>query len=323
MSFPGHTNISTIQDADPLGGRHLPRQLHSPGSQQMEDTGKVVVNRQFLELLAKESSHDEESRAQEGRACSMANRLQQLLGEDVSEGSRTPIPLAQQVWELTSTQNVENAEPPIRVAETVQDFFKRVSDPAEGIEEVPDTDSAESFEGECNSEVGDVHTVERAETMMERFRDVLHSIPTGDGEFSEQQHSRGALSGFSAHLQRVLQREKNRLSVLSKASSVAHTCEGTSTYITARILSRCREAQLTSCSCKVVVAPKCEEQGAHEHSSSNHVHVIFNTKDNRDLDLEVGSVVRINRPWREVSNAEGFGKIIICTYFSSMVETDR
>lgn len=41
---------------------------------------------------------------------------------------------------------MENAEPPIRVAETVQDFFKRVSDPAEGIEEVPDTDSAESFE---------------------------------------------------------------------------------------------------------------------------------------------------------------------------------
>ncbi|ERN05610.1 hypothetical protein AMTR_s00006p00035230 [Amborella trichopoda] len=84
-----------------------------------------------------------------------------------------------------------------------------------------------------------------------------------------------------------------------------------------RIWSRCLEAKLTACHCSF--GNKAEScQGVKSSQNIEDVEesfgLIFSSRICMDVEIEIGKLICIHPPWKEVSIAEN-EKMVLCTYF--------
>lgn len=122
-------------------------------------------------------------------------------------------------------------------------------------------------------------------------------------------------------MQRVIQIEKERELAQLKISSAGTLDERL--YIYVRILSRSMEAKLTVCTCTSI--------GDGEDSLLNSLQmkmrnaertltIIFNSKMCSNVNLEVGNVIRLHPPWKEVQVTRKDAAVILCSYYSQVQE---
>lgn len=89
-----------------------------------------------------------------------------------------------------------------------------------------------------------------------------------------------------------------------------------------RILSSSLEAKLTVCFC----ALHGDEKGSESLSNPQEMKstgrrkltIIFSSRICKDVELDVGNVIRIHQPWKEVHVNDKDEAIILCAYFSQI-----
>ncbi|PKA48967.1 hypothetical protein AXF42_Ash019505 [Apostasia shenzhenica] len=141
--------------------------------------------------------------------------------------------------------------------------------------------------------------------------------------FNKFMEERGALprrkqSGFGYHgrLQQVMQLEKDGH---MKYLKQLHNSLSESEFIDVTVLSRVLEAKLTVCQCLLgenITRLKYDDnqknifgQGTMKKT------IIFSQKICSNVELEIGNLVRVYSPWKEV-HVNGEETIMLCTYFS-------
>ncbi|XP_022143344.1 uncharacterized protein LOC111013241 isoform X2 [Momordica charantia] len=121
--------------------------------------------------------------------------------------------------------------------------------------------------------------------------------------------------GLFGKLQRVMQSEKEReVNFLNglHCSTVPNGC------IDVKILSRYLDAKLTVCSCLFIDMESTLHNGDEGIATEGEKRtIIFSPRVCRNVELEVGSLIRINPPWKEVP-VDHAPNIILSTYFSQL-----
>ncbi|XP_022143349.1 uncharacterized protein LOC111013241 isoform X5 [Momordica charantia] len=122
--------------------------------------------------------------------------------------------------------------------------------------------------------------------------------------------------GLFGKLQRVMQSEKEReVNFLNglHCSTVPNGC------IDVKILSRYLDAKLTVCSCLFIDMEQSTLHNGDEGIATEGEKrtIIFSPRVCRNVELEVGSLIRINPPWKEVP-VDHAPNIILSTYFSQL-----
>uniref|UniRef100_A0A1D1YFA1 Mitogen-activated protein kinase 12 n=1 Tax=Anthurium amnicola TaxID=1678845 RepID=A0A1D1YFA1_9ARAE len=123
--------------------------------------------------------------------------------------------------------------------------------------------------------------------------------------------------GYYGRLQQIMQRDKDRHMEFLKQ---LHSNEPRG--INVKILSRLLDAKLTVCHClfgddTMISQTRNSPKNCGENGETTERTVIFSSKICKNVDLEVGNVICIYPPWKEVQTTEDV--IILCTYFSQMM----
>ncbi|KAI4301376.1 hypothetical protein L6164_034661 [Bauhinia variegata] len=151
------------------------------------------------------------------------------------------------------------------------------------------------------------------QTMADRFQEVLGASYIADDG------THGAVlkplrAGIFGNLQRVMQKEKERDMDFWKTLP-ASKLGG----IVVKIISRSLDAKLTVCQC---LFGKFNENSLDSFKGlkcdGRERTIIFSPRVCNDVDLEVGNLIRIHPPWKEVRVGND-DNIILCTYFSQIL----
>lgn len=139
---------------------------------------------------------------------------------------------------------------------------------------------------------------------------------------SEVKIHRQSGSGLFEKLQQVMQSEKERdMDFLESSNLNAISTDGRS-CIDIRILSRCLEAKLTVCCCSLVRHEEIPDLVNNFHKrkqiGGRTLMVIFSSRVCDDIALEVGNLIRIQPPWKEVFIELKDEVVILSTYFSQL-----
>ncbi|XP_018447970.1 uncharacterized protein LOC108819430 isoform X3 [Raphanus sativus] len=132
------------------------------------------------------------------------------------------------------------------------------------------------------------------------------------------------LSGGSSlygKLQQIMKQEKEMEIEITKKLQGGMGLADASSYVDIKIVSRHLEGKLVVCKCSVIDLPgdsllfkNTQALGAKDTETR----VIFNPKVCVDVDIEIGSFVRIYAPWKEMEVKKTKEVIILCSYFSSL-----
>ncbi|PIN18081.1 hypothetical protein CDL12_09243 [Handroanthus impetiginosus] len=151
-------------------------------------------------------------------------------------------------------------------------------------------------------------------TMADQFHEAFGTV-TGIDETP-------SCGGLYGKLQRVMRIEKERDVDYIKNISTLTAFKDESTCLSVRILSRSLEAKLIICSCTSI------EDGKNSHWESNlHMKIegvtrtltiIFNPRVCSDVEIEVGNLICIRPPWKEVQVKGKDEVILLCSYFSQV-----
>ncbi|KAA3471036.1 Kinetochore Spc25 [Gossypium australe] len=157
-------------------------------------------------------------------------------------------------------------------------------------------------------------------TISDKFQEALGATSlTAEGTFIPRP---GAFStGLFGKLQQVMQQEKETdMHFLMKLQNGA-SFKNEPSCITVNIVSRYLDAKLTVCYCSFVKtiegilqpeSPKILE------NEGQKVTVIFNQRICANVDLEIGKLICIHPPWKEVDVTGDGEKTILSTYFSDI-----
>ncbi|XP_054802074.1 uncharacterized protein LOC129305896 isoform X2 [Prosopis cineraria] len=185
-------------------------------------------------------------------------------------------------------------------------------------------DSPEPMDSGSSSgnEVSDQNTKiafpeKKMQTMADRFQQALGaSRVTDEGTCVAALKSFGA--GIFGNLQRVMQREKERDADFLKRSQAGASQHGVLGGVDVKIISRYLDGKLIVCCClfckyteEFLLPGNSERMMCEGHEGT----VIFNPRVS-DVDLEVGNMIRIHPPWKQVP--VGNDNIMLCTYFSEI-----
>ncbi|KAK4732241.1 hypothetical protein R3W88_025229 [Solanum pinnatisectum] len=128
--------------------------------------------------------------------------------------------------------------------------------------------------------------------------------------------------GLSGRLQHVMQCEKDRDAYFLEKSQTHAASSGEESFIDVRILSSSLEAKLTVCFC----ALHGDEEGSEclsnprerKGTGRTKFTIIFSSRICKDVELEIGNVIRIHQPWKDVHVNAKDEAIILCAYFSQI-----
>ncbi|XP_071928576.1 uncharacterized protein [Coffea arabica] len=159
------------------------------------------------------------------------------------------------------------------------------------------------------------------QTMADWFHEALGGI-SRNHMTSEVKIHRQSGSGLFEKLQQVMQSEKERdMDFLESSNLNAISTDGRS-CIDIRILSRCLEAKLTVCCCSLVRHEEIPDLVNNFHKrkqiGGRTLMVIFSSRVCDDIALEVGNLIRIQPPWKEVFIEVKDEVVILSTYFSQL-----
>ncbi|KAK8957707.1 hypothetical protein KSP39_PZI001320 [Platanthera zijinensis] len=195
-----------------------------------------------------------------------------------------------------------------------------------------DKDTPE-FIGEISSEdehIDQDHQIAqiiKGQTMADMFQEAFNTSTVDAVEIP-----RSTKLGFGYHgrLQKVMQLEKDGCMAHFKHLQTGQATSNESNCIDVRILSRTLEAKLTVCHCLVgeykkslgyekISQSNCENtllEGFEDGKTMKRT-IIFSPLFCSHVDLEVGNIVCIHPPWKEVQ-VSGGETMILCSYFSPM-----
>ncbi|XP_020550070.1 uncharacterized protein LOC105163146 isoform X2 [Sesamum indicum] len=160
-------------------------------------------------------------------------------------------------------------------------------------------------------------------TMADQFHEALGTVSAVDERPHLAFQDRSG-SGLYGKLQQVMLSEKEKDMDYFKNISAGISSKDDRMCISMRILSRSLEAKLIVCSC----APVGEGKKSYWEDSlrmrmkgvARTLTIIFNPRICSDVELEVGSLILIHPPWKEVEvKVKGKDEIILlCLYFSQV-----
>ncbi|KAK4418161.1 hypothetical protein Salat_2228800 [Sesamum alatum] len=161
-------------------------------------------------------------------------------------------------------------------------------------------------------------------TMVDQFHEAFGMVSAID----ERPHlaflDRSGSSGVYGKLQQVMLSEKEKDMDYLKNISAGISFKDERLHISVRILSRSLEAKLIVCSCTSVGGGKKsyweDKLQMRMKGVATTLTIIFNTRICSDVELEVGSLILIHPPWKEVQvKVKGKDEIILlCSYFSQV-----
>ncbi|KMT06087.1 hypothetical protein BVRB_7g164070 isoform A [Beta vulgaris subsp. vulgaris] len=170
---------------------------------------------------------------------------------------------------------------------------------------------------EENSQILELAIVEPGrKTMADKFQEAFASASMDDRRpsFTVVKQSNAGLFG---RLQHIMQRQKEEdAEVLKKVQS--EVClKDEARCIDVKILSRSFDAKLSVCHCSLL-KNESSLQNPQQENIGKIWTVIFNSRVCGDVDLEVGNLIRIYPPWKEVQVLRGGEIMILTTYFSQI-----
>ncbi|KDP28113.1 hypothetical protein JCGZ_13884 [Jatropha curcas] len=158
----------------------------------------------------------------------------------------------------------------------------------------------------------------KGQTMADRFQEALAATSfSNEGALFMAVKLSGI--GLFGKLQKVMQNEKERDADFLKKLQMGDVPNDESQSIVVKILSRYLEAKLIVCHCsfhKNLEDSQLPEGALTVLDRGRKGTVIFSPRVCSDVELEIGNLIRIHPPWKEVQvmgNNEG---IILSTYFS-------
>ncbi|KAK6127403.1 hypothetical protein DH2020_038846 [Rehmannia glutinosa] len=177
----------------------------------------------------------------------------------------------------------------------------------------------------CSDDEGDQQNLKLiipTRTMADQFHEAFGTVSVVD----ERPHiafPRPLSSGMYGKLQQVMQSEKERDMDYLKNLSAETGLKDERMCISVRILTRSLEAKLIVCSCIPV------EDGMISYWEKNlqmkgkgvarTLTIIFNPRICSGVELEVGNLICIHPPWKEVLQVKGRDDVIIlCSYFTQV-----
>lgn len=127
-------------------------------------------------------------------------------------------------------------------------------------------------------------------------------------------------TGLFGRLQYMMQRQKEQdAEFLRKVQSEVWP-KDEARCIDVKILSRSYDAKLSVCHCSLLENEESSLQNPQQENFGKIWTVIFNSRVCGYVDLEVGNLIRIYPPWKEVQVLQG-GEIIILTLYFSQIHT--
>ncbi|XP_051118492.1 uncharacterized protein LOC127242830 isoform X2 [Andrographis paniculata] len=131
----------------------------------------------------------------------------------------------------------------------------------------------------------------------------------------------GSSGGVHQKLQQVMKIAKDTDMDYLKYTSASSCSKDERAWIHVRILSRSLEAKLIVCSCAAVEdSKKSHEENNFEmrmkDGAAAALTVIFNPRVCSDVELEVGNLICIHHPWKEMRVKGKDEPILLCSYFS-------
>ncbi|XP_076915150.1 uncharacterized protein LOC143574395 [Bidens hawaiensis] len=185
------------------------------------------------------------------------------------------------------------------------------------IDDNPDylgSDSSE--ENEYNHQIQEVIMPEsKQKTIADQFHEALGATSTNedDSMYAVPQHTGFGLFG---KLKRVMQCEKEKDSIfLNKLQK-----EDETSCLDVKILSKTLEGKLTVCLCSSI---ETDESLTLKDNPPNiikrkNMTIIFSSRICDDVELDVGTLVRLHPPWKEVNVNGNETSVILSTYFSQV-----
>ncbi|XP_028100899.1 uncharacterized protein LOC114300216 isoform X2 [Camellia sinensis] len=158
----------------------------------------------------------------------------------------------------------------------------------------------------------------KQKTMTDKFQEAFGSAAIND----EGPHFALHDIGIFAKLQRVMQSEKKRELDFLKKLQTGTSSNDEARCIDVEILSRCLEAKLTVCCCSLSRDKESSKwaetpQMAKENRGRT-LMIIFSSRVCDDVELEVGNLIRIHSPWKQVQVGGKDEAIILSAYFSQI-----
>ncbi|KAH1099431.1 hypothetical protein GLYMA_13G007800v4 [Glycine max] len=217
----------------------------------------------------------------------------------------------------------------------IADLFDNLQDKAHQETVIDSEDSPESVDSESSSdkEVSDQHMKitfpgKKMQTIAERFEEALgtSSVITEGTHVGAPNSLRPGIFGKLQHM--MLKVKETDMEFWKKLQPEARP-DGELGCIDVKIISRYRDGKLTVCHCSfgkytenflLQDNSKGMRFGGSECSQST---IIFSPRVCNNVDLEVGSLIRIHPPWfwfldrKEVQ--AGNDNVILCTYFSEIL----
>lgn len=158
----------------------------------------------------------------------------------------------------------------------------------------------------------------RKKSMADQFQEAIGVGSARDEEISFALSTHMG-TGLFGKLQHVIQNEKERDVNFMKQLQAQACMEGS--YFDVRILSRWLEAKLTVCSC-TFIRHKEDSQWVDncqiELKTGRTYSIMFSSRSCGDVELEVGNLIRIYSPWKEICVVEKNEIVILSTYFSQI-----
>ncbi|KAH9793605.1 kinetochore protein [Citrus sinensis] len=158
----------------------------------------------------------------------------------------------------------------------------------------------------------------KRQTIVDRFQEALGTTSRDEAAFVAVPRSFGV--GLFGKLQQVMQSEKETdlefLKLQTKASP-----NNEPTCLNVKILSRYLDAKLIVCHVspsKDTEEPQWPQSNQKRGNGGRERKIIFNPRVCCDVDIEVGSSIRIHPPWKEVQVGGNDESIILSTYFSQI-----
>ncbi|XP_012574726.1 uncharacterized protein [Cicer arietinum] len=209
-----------------------------------------------------------------------------------------------------------------RKGNTVQLFKKNRSNLPEIVPDSEDSPEPVGSRSSSDNEKIEQHTKitfpeKKMLTMSDRFHDALRSSNVSSDNVEAINSLR---TGICLKLQQVIQKEKVRDMDFSKMILARASPEGEFGCADVKIISRYLDGKLIVCQCsfgkyneKSLIQ---DEELCFDGNNGGQRTIIFSPRVCNKVVLEVGSLVRIYAPWKQVQ--VGDDSIILCSYFSEI-----
>ncbi|KAM7274710.1 hypothetical protein ACFE04_016576 [Oxalis oulophora] len=134
-------------------------------------------------------------------------------------------------------------------------------------------------------------------TISDRFQEALGAASLGD-EGSLVAANKPSSLGLFGRLQQIMLTQKER-DVVFLSNLQSETCSANKSCLNVKIISRCLDAKLSVCQCSLTSSIESPQWPEVPHKERKRT-IIFHPGVCGDVDLEVGSLICIHPPWKDV-----------------------